>query len=245
MEPIGQFKLHASHLGSWTRCEWQELWNVMGERPPARSKAEHVAAYIGRAVHAWVAGADLPAEPEHLRFDKKTPTINEARATIQRMGSELTVWVRNWGWEIVEHERWREGPIEGAPDWLIATGTLDLEVRIGPERGIPDIKTGAGLQGAWLQIGTYSILHPHEVDFGAVIHFPRVPLAEELMPPTVERRPAKPLEDAARGVIRRVGVLLSRPEAAVPSPGGWCEYCDHPSCPVRAAASREGATEDE
>ena len=188
------YTLHASRLGDWTRCEWAALYMVTAP-PRERPEAGHVAGYIGRAVHAIAAGQEPPDEPAMLRFDKTTPTIAEARATIVRMGGQLEAFIARYGWTVVDHERYREDTVDEAPQWLKVAGTLDLEVMIGHERCIPDIKTGRSVQAAWLQVGTYALIHPREVHQLATIHAPRVGLAEDLEPITVEMRPAPAIMD--------------------------------------------------
>ena len=79
---------------------------------------------------------------------------------------------------------------------------------------------------------------------GAVIHFPRVKLSDELEAPTVETRG---MEHADDGRARRDP---PRGRAAEPARGGGAQpwrlvrYCDHPSCVVRAAPWREEEPED-
>ena len=232
--------LHASSLIDWTRCEQGTLWATTHPES-SEPQAEHVAGWIGSCVHAWAADlyGDIPAPPDPMRFDRITPTLDIAYRQIDRMGKRIAHYVRDQGWDIRRHELSVEGGVDGIPHWLNILGTLDLEVWTAIELWILDLKTGAFPRGVWLQLGTYGALHERLVNRLGCLHFPRVRIDEDLPEPVLEVRPAGPVIEAAVAVIQRVGRLIAKPEAAIPAPGGWCQFCNHPTCAVRVAGEIE------
>ena len=58
----------------------------------------------------------------------------------------------------------------------------------------------------------------------------------------LELRRAVPVMEDAMAAIKRAARLIERPEAAIPAPGGWCQFCNHPTCAVRAAGEIEEST---
>ena len=231
--------LHASALVDWTRCERGIVYQTA--HPEAADPApEHVSAWIGKCVHAWLADAELPDTPDPMRYDRITPTIDIAHRQITRMGRALKAWVDEQGWQIRRHELPVEGGIDDIPPWLIVIGTLDLEVWWGAsELVLIDLKTGAFARGVWLQLGTYGLLHDREPDRLGCLHFPRVPLYNDLPEPTLKLRRAGPVMEDALAAIKRAARLMERPDAAIPAPGGWCQFCNHPACAVRATGETE------
>ena len=233
--------IHASQTIHWTRCERGIVYATT--HPEAAEPApEHVSAWIGKCVHAWIAEAELPETPDPMRYDRITPTIDIAHRQIKRMGDSLQAWIGERGWHIRRHELPLEGGLDDLPPWLTVLGTLDLEVWTAIELWIIDLKTGAFPKGVWIQLGTYTALHDRPVNRVGCLHFPRVPLYEELPEPTLELRDAEPVMADAVMVLKRASRLMERPEGAIAAPGGWCQFCNHPTCAVRAVGESEEAT---
>ena len=232
------FTLHASALPKWVTCERSAIWRVMhpdsGER-----KAEHVAGWIGSAVHALAAGMEPDPAPQQMTYDRITQNLDQAKSQVTRMGHKLEQYVHEQGWRIQEVEaNYEEDHFESS--WsLKLSGTMDLVVEADHSNNwILDHKTSANPTGVWLQLGAYHKVYPKrdQVDLVGVVHFPRVKLQQEMPEPKLELRDANRAADDAEIVIRRVGQLIESPELALPSPGYHCALCSNHQCASRAYA---------
>ena len=235
--------LHASEIGRFTRCERGAVDRAAA--PAAAPEAEHIAGWVGSAVHADVLGEPEPPLPDRVKFDAKTPTLMVARYQVKRMAAKLGKWIERQRWEIIRREYGREAVLLDDTPWLSIAGRTDLEVLDeGLQTNIIDIKTGGGIQAAWLQLGIYGLLHEQSEDDRGIagslstLHFPRVRIGEELPVPVLDTRPAAPVMKDALAVLKRTMRLLENPEAAIPSPGTWCEWCPVATCAVRALNSK-------
>lgn len=228
--------LHCSQLVKWTECEKQRVW-TMGQ-PGGAIREEHVATFIGTAVHAAVAGEEYEEPSHHLVYDSITPTMNHAHRQIARMANEVTAEIKRSGWEVVGHEI--DFPGLAFPHLLPQlrlVGRIDILGRFGHDFGILDVKTSRAIEPTWLQMGGYGILyeaaHPRNVITSlCTIHCPRVKLASDQPPARSYYCDASEAMKEAQRVINRISHCLEY-EVAVASPSHICGYCDHPSCVVR------------
>lgn len=232
-----QQAVRASSLARWASCEKRGLWAF--HHPDETKREPHVATWIGTAVHALAAGAELPETPEMMRFDGITPDIRMAKLQIKTMADAVAeaadvqfsrheVYLGDW-----QHEQW--------PFFMFLSGTADLIGIDGSGKYfIADLKTGAQFHSAWLQLGAYALLYEHSPDMvGKVetlctIHCPR-----PSFPPAPDWGANLYFCDAheakleAQRVLDRIAMLLSEEETPYAAPGRRCSSCEHPTCVVR------------
>ena len=212
--------MRISAIADWTTCE------AMALTDPRSEARVHVAAWVGTLAHAFLSGADAPPSPERLRFDGLTPTVHIAWVQAKTSAAEASRCLEREGWTIMEAEREvRYGD---------TTGHLDILAWHGETKrtAIIDLKTGQGIGAGWLQVGGYIVGNIEtDVDYGGILHVPRVAVSKEPKG-TLELRPGADLEWAWLTAQSRIDAVLAG-ATALRSPGQHCGRCAA-SCPVRA-----------
>ena len=225
--------LHCSSLPQWAVCEASEVWKLKNtETRPERG--EHVAAWMGSAIHAYIADAREPDPPRELVYDGITPTMSVAEQQIDRMTDAIRQTMHKEGWEVRGHEVEGRSYTNSLAPGVRLVGTMDLVLEAGGRTAIVDLKTSADFRPAWLQLGGYALLHKAEVL--GVIHCPR---PRSLLDDAEAKfhyndQPAMLVAGEAFRVMLRVAELLHDGHRAIAAPGNRCRFCPHEACIVRA-----------
>ena len=228
-------EIHCSALANWALCEKAALWRMMdpgtGDEP-----IEHVATWMGSAVHARVAEEDPPDEPKLIVFDKMTPNIKYARAQVERMAEAVTDKLIEVDWFVITRER-EVAPVD-SPNWipqLRLVGRTDLDVISASGITITaDVKTSKEFFPAWIQLGGYALMQDPEPVRVATIHCPRAALVQDQPPVEIYYADAAECADEAARIMSRISELLEDGSKAVAAPGNRCRFCKHPTCVVRS-----------
>ena len=212
--------IRVSSIGQWSTCE------AMALESPRREGTLNAATYVGQLAHARLTGMEVD-EPPRITWDSTTRSEFHAQvqadairgAAVNRLAAEKLVW----------------SPLD--TEVLVARGDdvghLDMIATHIPTRtrAIIDLKTGK-VGAGWLQLGGYlAMLNDPEVEYGGILHVPRVKIGHE---PTAQLtlRLAPDLIAAWKVARTRVAEVLSgaRPTR---SPGVHCRSCRAPNCAVR------------
>lgn len=230
--------VHCSHLPHWTRCEKSQLY-LLANPQTALEAPEHVSAWIGKAVHAAVAGEAMPEVPRLLIFDKLSPTLNVARKQVDGMVAAVNGALFSSGWTLLGQEVQLQPYAD--PEWipeLRLVGRPDLFALSTGSTVLSDLKTSREFIGAWLQMGGYGLCACGElpdIDEFATIHCPRPESLFDPIKVEIHVRPARPIMLEANRVMVRISDLLANDDEAIASPSrDRCSYCPHPDCPVRS-----------
>ena len=234
-------EIHCSGLTDWMLCEKSAVrrhWHpeVHDER------VEHVATWMGSAVHASAAGVAMPPAPDMLVFDKITPTLKFAYHQIERMAAAVEQRLEEAEWNIDDREF--ELPPLWCDDWpinmrVVGRGdVLGQPIYHAAPTIIADIKTAADLAPAWVQLGGYAALYNAKMDQPiervATIHCPRPDLFRDETPCDIYYADALAAEHEALKIMDRIATILCDQDVATAAPGTRCEWCSHPSCVVRS-----------
>lgn len=213
--------ISVSSVGDWTECEHMAM---QSPRPEARIA---VAAYVGSRAHAIIAGEEPPEPPERLAFDNLTTTFYMAYVQANDIAAAAKARLDADGWTSIETEVpvAREG----------VTGRLDM-IAWHRERGwaVIDLKTGAGVHSAWLQVGGYidTISADRDIDLGGILHVRRTQVSRTTSA-TLVTRSADRLAAAWQARLHRIEEVLEGKRPPLLSPGMHCRRCDYRDCPVR------------
>ena len=196
--------------------------------PPRQAGRTNVSAWVGTMAHAILSGQPVPPTEGRIAYDQLTPTQHVAMiqaGSIARHARKLLV---DKGWGILGQEE-----ALGRPPEL--TGHLDLRAwHSDYGEAIIDLKTGAQIGAAWLQVGGYISLLQSGSDHGGVLHVPRTRIDRDVKG-TLETRAGLPLAQAwAANMVRIDAVMFG----ALPtrSPGLHCARCAA-DCPVRVGGA--------
>ena len=209
--------MRVSDISNWAACEAYAF-----HAPPRPVGRANVAAYVGSLAHAMVADEPLPEPDGRIAYDATTPTERAAQiqaTSIARVARKLLV---DRGWGILAREQ------ELRNDAM--TGHLDIRAWHSDHgEAIIDLKTGQ-IGTAWLQVGGYITLLNRSVEYGGVLHVPRVRIDKETKG-TLEVRLAPWLRTAWITNAQRIDAVL---QGANPTrtPGMHCARCTL-DCPVR------------
>ena len=209
--------MRISAISDWTTCEAMALSDP---RPEARI---HVAAWVGTLAHSLLSGVETEP-PGRLRFDAVTTTDYSATVQAHAIAKEAQRVMDAEGWAIMGTER----EVTGNGD----TGHLDIQAWHGESQrqAIIDLKTGQSIGAGWLQVGGYLTLQGTSIDYGGILHVPRVAVSKEPKA-TLEVRYGADLASAWRTAKRRIDAVLTG-STALRSPGQHCKRCYVP-CSVR------------
>ena len=221
--------MRVSDIANWAACEAMALHS-----PPRQAGRTNVAAHVGTLAHAILAGQPAPDTGGRIAYDQLTPTQHVAMiqaGSIARHARKLLV---DKGWGILGQEE-----ALGRPPEL--TGHLDLRAWHSDHgEAIIDLKTGAQIGAAWLQVGGYLRLYQqHYISerwsgYGGVLHVPRTRIDRDVKG-TLELRLHHPLAEAWDANMARIQEVM---EGALPtrSPGLHCARCAE-DCPVRVGGA--------
>ena len=233
----GCIEIHPSRLASWRSCERRAMWEHL--HPESKPFAgEHIAGWIGSAVHARLAGKDLPVLPEPALFDDRTPTEIYARAQVNMLVTSIEAKVDPIGWKVLAREIPVRAPVEDA----VIAGTCDLVVDTGLGKAVLDVKTGHSSYHSWLQLGAYAAALDATEDEGptsvGLISCPR-PRVGRPEAAQIEFRPSGPAKTDAVAVVRRVIALFNDGGEPLPNPGLHCSQCRVMDCASRILPRKE------
>ena len=210
--------MRVSDISNWATCE------AMAMASPRQESRVGVAAWVGTLAHATLLGQSFPEMPGRIRFDHTTPTIQVAGKQAHIIAEKASELLIDHGWTIMEAER----EIRGED----LVGHLDILAWHSErkEQAIIDLKTGQNIGAGWLQVGGYLVLDGRSIDYGGILHVPRVPINKECKG-ALEIRDGQPLAAAWVNMLRRVAEV----QGGTPptrSPGHHCHRCQA-NCPVR------------
>lgn len=235
--------IHCSALTRWSLCEKAAVWRHLNPMP-AEEKAEHIATWIGTAVHSLVAVQAVPDPPRILIFDGITPTIEVARRQIDLMAEAVEHKLNAEApgrWDIMGREiDLRPLHLPGWPDNFRLTGRMDFKLRLANEDlWVCDLKTAQDIAPAWVQLGAYRLLDRmsghRAAGTVATFHCPRpkdIVLGKADC--TIWTVDADAAEDEALRIVNRITEIIDDPDLATAAPGNRCSFCKHPECVVRA-----------
>ena len=237
--------IRPSKLAAWLACEKAGVHAMLNPGAGGPERSEHVATWIGKTVHARLAGGFEPPPARLLVYDGITPTKARADAQILQMHEELATKFETLGWTPLAHEvqvgpaRWDHWPMN-----VHLEGTSDLLCVDADHKGVlVDVKTSKEIYRAWLQLGAYALAYEHEqspipgapkfIDRVAVAHCPRP--SGILVSPRAEiySQATSFVLGESWTALNRVVENIRNPGAAPPAPGPLCRYCNHPECRVR------------
>lgn len=239
-------QIRPSKIASLLACEKAGMRSLGFVELKVRERVEHVATWIGKAVHARLAGAPEPEPPKLLVYDDVTPSRRRAEVQIFEMHAALATEVESLGWTTLAHEV-QVGPVrwDHWPQNVHLEGTSDLLAVDSDFRGVLlDVKTSKEVVKAWLQLGCYVLAYEHNqvniegaprfIDRVAVAHCPRPQSILSNPTATISIQAASFVLGESWNALNRIIVNMQNPDAAPAAPGPHCRYCDHPECPVRA-----------
>ena len=190
--------MRVSDIANWAACEAMALHS-----PPRQAGRTNVAAWVGTMAHALIAEEPIPdQEYGRIAYDQLTPTEHVAQVQAQSIARHARKLLVDKGWGILGQEE-----ALGRPPEL--TGHLDLRAwHSDYGEAIIDLKTGAQIGAAWLQVGGYLTLYGNEVgrwpgaSYGGVLHVPRTRIDRDVKG-TLGKRPGLLLAQAwAANMVR-------------------------------------------
>ena len=223
--------MNISEISQWVQCEAMGLASQ-----PQRGGRYRASAYVGHlAHHRLVEGlplSEIDTATKVVAWDAVTRNNTEALVQAEAIAQAGEAKLAQFGWEITDRERAVDGTEHRGRADLIAWHT---RARVS---SLIDVKTGRGLYAGWLQVGGYLDEIEREgkeldgIDFGAILHIPRVPPNRDPVA-NLELRHAEPLARAWRAWVARVEAI-GRGADAMRSPGDHCRACRARNCPVRS-----------
>lgn len=220
--------MRISDIGNWSACESMAL-----HAPPRTAGKQNIAAHVGTMAHGKLAGI-VPELPGRLAFDTLTPSMHHANVQSNAIADCAREVLTAQGWGVLGREE------EVRRDELV--GHLDIRAwHKDMGEAIIDLKTGAGVGAAWLQVGGYLYLSRYSdpvsnPDWGGVLHVPRVAISKDVKG-TLESREAVPLMQAWKRSITRIEAI-QQGEPPTYSPGIHCGRCQVTDCAVRIKEAR-------
>ena len=207
-------------ISGWLTCE------AMALHSPKREGREHVAAWVGTYAHALIADVKTPFTPTpgRMTFDRITPTFHAAAVQAHDIAVVARRLMFDEGWGVVATEETVYGEN--------LTGHLDVRAwHKDFGEAIIDLKTGALPSTAWVQVGGYIDLSISPVDWGGVLHVPRVAINKDVTG-TLEFRDG----DDLRAVWNvNMGADSGSHGRSTPNgfPGLHCKRCNVSGCAAR------------
>ena len=215
--------MRISSISDWSACEAMAL-----HAPPRQAGRTNVAAYVGSLAHAFLSDAPTPTS-DRIAYDALSPTHKHVWTQADAIADYARELLTAQGWGVLEREE------ELRRDELI--GHLDIRA-YHAEHGeaIIDLKTGAQVGAAWVQVGGYLWLDQQRIPWGGVLHVPRVAISKDVKG-TLQLRPSGPLQTEWQRWQRRIREIT---DGASPtrSPGYHCGRCQLTDCPVRVKEAK-------
>ena len=227
--------IRPSNLGKWSACARKTYANIVA--PRIGRSVNHVSQWVGKAAHAVLAGDQMPDGDAYMLNDAITPNLHVAKMQVEHIASTTRNLIGGLGFEPVAWE------VPVSTDDV--QGTLDVLLKDDlplSKFTICDIKTGQQIPaGTWLQLGQYyeaydSMPGTNLSDSVLLLHVPRTPLDEPLVPETVFRQGPACAAVAREWAQTITGWVDSGTlETMLPSPGHECSTCQLTvaECPVR------------
>ena len=221
--------MRVSDIANWAACEAMALHS-----PPRQAGRTNIAAWVGTMAHAILAGQPVPPTEGRIAYDQLTPTQHVAQVQAGSIARHARKLLVDKGWGILGQEE-----ALGRPPEL--TGHLDLRAWHSDHgEAIIDLKTGAQIGAAWLQVGGYLSLYGDQAGVwpaaanGGVLHVPRTRIDRDLKG-TLELRRGLSLSTAWLQNTARIYEVMG---GALPtrSPGLHCARCAA-DCPVRVGGA--------
>lgn len=233
-----RIEIHCSQLARWSSCEKAQLQAFFAPNLK-EDTGEHIATWMGSAVHARIAEEEQPPFPESLRYDEITPTWQMAALQVEMMVESVQMALEVECWTILEQETELE-PYRDT-DWLpelYLVGRKDLyAMDVNCCRVVADIKTARDFRPAWIQTGGYALCAMaagYKVHKVAAVHAPRPNIMNPVEPAQVYERPVRPVITETLRLMERISELIEEEDRAVAAPGDRCKWCQHPHCFVRS-----------
>ena len=229
--------IRPSNLGKWSACARKTYADIVA--PLTGRGVPHVNQWVGKAVHAVLAGDQPPDADGYMLYDAITPNLDVAKMQVVHIVSTTRNLIGGLGFEPVGWEvPVATDDVEGTLDVLLKDEALIPE----SECVIGDIKTGQRIPaGTWLQLGQYFEAYdsmPY-TNLGArilLLHVPRTPLDQPMVPYT-EFRHGPQCAAVAREWVKTIACWVDTGtlETVLPSPGYECSTCELTvaECPVR------------
>ena len=215
-----------SQIAAWSECETYAL-----QSPPRPAGRANIASWVGTLAHTRIADIPLAADayPNRLAFDAITPTIHAAIIQANAIAACARELLTVQGWGVLETEQ------EVRRDELV--GHLDIRAwHKDHGEAVLDLKTGAGIGAAFLQVGGYLDLCQHRISWGGVLHVPRVAIHKDVKG-TLDFRSGEALKLAWQRNEARIRMVMDGSSPTY-SPGIHCGRCQVPDCAVRIHAAK-------
>ena len=201
---------------------------------PRPIHAKHVSIEFGNRVHALLTGHDF--EPaKRIIFDEFTPTQRKMDYQVADATMEATISLTELGGNVIRREAPLSARVSALGVQVLVTCTIDLVVEWAGTDTVDlfDLKTGRMDQrSSFAQMAICAFLaaeagwHVRDV---VLLHVPRAKTlpASHDQASHLYRRPAAPLVEEARSIIRLVALAAQGPIAV---PGVHCGRCEVTSC---------------
>ena len=229
--------IRPSNLGKWSACARKTYANIVA--PRVGRGVNHISQWVGDAAHAVLAGGQLPDADSYMLNDAITPNLHVAKMQVEEIVSTTMNLIGGLGFKPVAWEvPVAIDDVEGSLDVLLKDEVLLSLSKLT----IGDLKTGQRIPaGTWLQLGQYFEAYASMPDTNLsgrilLLHVPRTPLDEPLVPYTEFRQGSKCAAVASEWAKTIAGwVEAGTLETMLPSPGYECSACQLTvaECPVR------------
>ena len=236
-------RISPSKMSAWMNCERREVYKLHN-RDKSERGAQHIASWIGTAVHALAADEEPPAFPSAIMtsYDNITQTRRQAEQQVQRMSAKITHKLAEHDYEIIQQEfPLKQFRRSSWPDGVVLSGTPDILVYHYPTAtyGILDIKTSKDFLPAWLQMGAYALVwntcnSDKQVKMVGALHCSRVECGASDGQPEMHLNDAESCIYEARKSANRIAHLMGNPDDATVAPGTHCRWCANLDCTIRA-----------
>ena len=219
--------IRPSNLGKWSACARKTYANIVA--PVVGRGISHIRQWVGDSAHAVLAGDQPPDADYYMLYDTITPDIYVAKMQVKEIVSTTRKLIGALGFVAA---RWEvpvaTDDVEGTLDVLLRDEALTTKSKFT----IGDLKTGQRIPaGTWLQLGQYyeaydSMPDTNLGDSILLLHVPRTPLNEQLVPHT-EFRDGPQCAAVAREWAKTIAgwVDAGSLETMLPSPGYECSTC--------------------
>ena len=206
-------------------------------RPPGRTNI--AAREVGTLAHGYLEGTPPSVDtiPGRLAFDALTPTIGHSHTQARAIATCARELLTAQGWGVISREK------RNCVRRDELTGHLDIRAWHSVHgEAVIDLKTGAQIGAAWIQVGgyltlyaqigtgLYTQLHTGMIQ-GGVLHVPRVAMSKDVKG-TLELRDGKALADAWAIYEDRIDTCCPA-GSPTRSPGIHCGRCHVADCAVR------------
>lgn len=228
-------RLRASLAPLWLECSAHAAQRAMATFEPDPNAPIEVATEFGNQVHAVVTGHKSVA-PARILYDEHTPTERVMGWQVKDAVEAANEALAGLDGRVVRREAPLSARVSALGVDVLVTATLDLVVELNdpPDTvDLFDLKTGRMDQrSAFAQMAICAFLaeaSDWNVRDVVLLHVPRArtEVGGYQQSSQLLRRPAKPLVDDARAIVRLVALAAQGPIA---SPGLHCHRCEVVDC---------------